>query len=151
MSHSSTDDLSMHLPDGRRLGYVELGDADGLPLIFFHGTPGSRKMFDADELMARIPGLRLILPERPGYGLSDPQPDRTLLDWPQDVAALADQLGLDRFAVGGISGGGPHALACAHRQSDRLTHTIVLASPAPACFPGATRGMAFGNRLAMHL
>ena len=143
----SEDDFTMTLADGRQLGYCELGDPEGLPLLLFHGTPGSRKVFSPDDALSQIPGLRLILPDRPGYGLSTPKPNRTLLDWADDVGELADHLGLDRFAILGISGGGPHALACAYAIPDRLTATLVLVSPSPTSFPGATRGQTFGNRL----
>ncbi len=142
----------IQLSDGRALGFETLGDPDGLPLFFFHGTPGSRLVVAEDDLMVRmLPGVRLILPERPGYGISDPAPSRTLLDWPGDVAQLADHLGLDTFAVSGISGGGPYALACAHRLAGRVTQTLLFSSPSPAGFKGATKGMAFGNRLVLFL
>ena len=139
------------LPDGRRLAYAELGDPDGQPLFFFHGTPGSRLVLSERDALAQIPGVRLLLPERPGYGFSDPQPDRTLVGWADDVAALADALGIERFAVSGISGGGPHALACGYRLPDRVTQVLLLASPSPAGFRGATRGMSFGNRIGLWL
>ena len=91
------DEKTIKLSDGRTLGYEILGDADGSPLFFFHGTPGSRLVLAEDDLLAQVPGLRLILPDRPGCGLSDPAPARTLIDWPGDVAQLADHLGLERF------------------------------------------------------
>lgn len=138
---------SIRLSDGRSLGFQCLGDPTGRPLFFFHGTPGSRLVLSQNDLLAQIPGVRLILPERPGYGISDPKPGRRLLDWPDDVAELADHLGLDSFAVAGESGGGPHALACAHRLARRLTMVLLLGSPSPAGFKGATRGMSLGNRL----
>ena len=144
-------DRSVTLPDGRRLGYAELGDERGRPLFFFHGTPGSRLVLSERDAVAQIDGVRLILPERPGYGVSDPKPDRALVDWADDVAALADHLGIERFAVAGVSGGGPHALACASRLPERVTVALLLASPSPAGFRGVTRGMSFGNRLGLLL
>ncbi len=141
----------VQLVDGRWLGYRQLGDASGAPLFFFHGTPGSRWSVDADDPLARMPGVRLILPERPGYGLSTAKPDRRLIDWAGDVAELADLLGIGDFAVAGVSGGGPHALACAAALPDRVTVAVTLGSPAPADFPGATRGMSFGNRFGLWL
>ncbi len=144
-------DHTLTLADGRRLGYAELGDADGHPLLFFHGTPGSRFVLTERDALGRIPGVRFVLPERPGYGLSDPKPGRTLLDWADDVAALADGLRLQRFTVSGVSGGGPHALACAYRLPERVTAALLLASPSPAGFRGATRGMSLGNRLGVLL
>ena len=74
--------------------------------------------------------MRVIVPDRPGCGRSDPQPGRSLSDWPGDIAALADHLGIQRFAISGISGGGPHALACAAQLGDRISAVIpVNASP----------------------
>jgi len=144
-------DQRVRLADGRWLGYRELGDPAGVPLFFFHGTPGSRWSVDAEDPLARMPGVRLILPERPGYGLSTAKPDRRLLDWAHDVAELADRLGIGDLAVAGVSGGGPHALACAAAFPDRVTVAVTLGSPAPAGFPGATRGMSSGNRLGLWL
>lgn len=135
------------MADGRALGYQSFGDPDGTPLFFFHGTPGSRLEFSSDDMIIKPPGVRFILPERPGYGISDPKPDRELLDWPSDVLELADHLGVDSFAVAGESGGCPHALACAYRCPSRVTMALLLASPCPADFPGATQGMALGNRI----
>lgn len=144
-------DYKLTLRDGRNLGFRLLGDLDGLPLFFFHGTPGSRHFLSPNDLLATIPGLFVILPDRPGYGLSDPKPGRHLLDWADDVMELADHIGLNSFAVAGGSGGGPHALACAHKYPERITHTLLFSSPAPAHFKGATKGMSFGNKLGIFL
>jgi pimeloyl-ACP methyl ester carboxylesterase len=141
----------MTLSDGRALGYQCLGDPGGQALFFFHGTPGSRLVFSERDPMAQIPGLRLVTPDRPGYGLSDPKPDRVLLDWARDVGELADHLGIQSFAVAGGSGGGPHALACAYGLRDRVSLALVLSSPSPAGFKGATRGMSIGNRVGLVL
>ena len=75
--------------------------------------------------------IRAIVPDRPGYGLSDFQRHRRLLDWPADVEQLADHLGLERFAVLGVSGGGPHAAACAYAIPHRLTRVGLVSSAAP--------------------
>jgi pimeloyl-ACP methyl ester carboxylesterase len=123
--------LSVRLPDGRRLGYAEAGPTDGRPLLYFHGTPGSRLERHPDTELLHAMGVRLIALERPGYGLSTPQPARQLSDWPADVAAFADLFGLDAFAVLGFSGGGPYALACARAIPQRITATVVVSSPAP--------------------
>jgi pimeloyl-ACP methyl ester carboxylesterase len=141
----------MTLSDGRALGFRCLGDPSGKPLFFFHGTPGSRLVFSELDPMAQIPGIRLITVERPGYGVSDPKPGRVLLDWARDVAELADWFGIHAFAVAGESGGGPHALACAYALRDRVTLALLLSSPAPAGFRGATDGMSLGNRLGLLL
>jgi len=113
------------LEDGRTLGYAEYGAPDGRPVFVFHGFPGSRltwSAFDPQDCAGEL-GLRVIAPERPGYGLSEFQRGRELLDWPEDVLALADPLGLERFAVLGLSGGGPYAAACAFKIPARLVAT----------------------------
>jgi pimeloyl-ACP methyl ester carboxylesterase len=117
-----------HLSDGRALGYAEWGD--GAPVFGFHGTSLSR-LADLGEDAPRRAGVRLILVDRPGYGLSDHQPERTLLDWPRDIAELADTLGIDRFAVFGMSGGGPHSAACAYALADRVSALGLVSCPAP--------------------
>lgn len=142
---------SITLSDGRALGFQRLGDPSGKALFFFHGTPGSRLVFSENDPMAQIAGINLITPDRPGYGISDPKPDRVLLDWARDAAELADYLGIESFAVAGESGGGPHALACAYGLPDRLSIALVLSSPSPAGFKGATRGMSIGNRIGLVL
>ncbi len=112
---------TIRLRDGGRLGYAEWGDTDGRPLLYFHGWPGARVEGRLGAEVARAKGIRFIALDRPGMGLSDYQPRRTFVDWPIDVAELAAALGLDRFAVLGISGGGPYAAACAWKLSERLT------------------------------
>lgn len=131
------------LPDGRRLAYSENGDSDGQPVFFFHGTPGSHldwMLFDIEDSARRL-GVRLIAVDRPGMGLSDFQPGRKFLDWPRDVAALADSLALERFSVLGYSSGGAYALACALRIPDRLIKVGVLNGDSPYNQPGLIKGM----------
>jgi len=144
-------DKTIRLPDGRHLGYVEYGDPEGRPLLFFHGIPGSRlqaKVFDAP---ARDASVRMVAPERPGHGLSDFQPERTILDWAHDVEALADSLHLERFAVMGISGGGPYAAATAYQLPGRVTKLALVSTVCPLTFPGVTAGMLPAVRLLFRL
>jgi pimeloyl-ACP methyl ester carboxylesterase len=94
----------------------------------------------------RAAGVRVITPDRPGYRLSDPLPGRTLLDWPADVAELAAALGLERFAITALSGGGVSALACAYEMPERLTSVVLASCPAPVDRPRALRGMRLVNR-----
>ncbi len=112
---------------GRRLGFAEYGDPGGLPVVFFHPTPGSR----LDGAHTQPSPLRVIAVDRPGYGRSDPLPDRTLLQVAGDVARLADALGLGSFAVAGISGGGPHALACAAALPGRVRCAAIVCGVGP--------------------
>ncbi|MBU0492938.1 MAG: alpha/beta hydrolase [Chloroflexi bacterium] len=135
------------LPDGRRLSYAEYGDPAGAPVFLFRGTPSSRLACHPDDTIATDLGARVIVTERPGFGRSDFQPGRTLLDWPADVVALADALGLDRFAIVGTSGGGPHAAACAYRIPQRLTLAAIVSGVGPIDAPGAVQGMHRNRRV----
>lgn len=121
----------LRLRDGRRLGYAEYGDRQGAPVLFFHGTPGSRRVAGFAERAAKRRGIRLIAPDRPGFGFSDFQPGRTFGAWPTDVVELADALRIGRFAVAGVSGGGPYVAACAWRIADRLTHAGIVSGMGP--------------------
>lgn len=109
-------------PDGRELAYEEVGDPAGSAVFVLHGTPGCRLSGRHPDL-SRIAdaGLRLVTYDRPGYGRSARHPGRRVVDCVADVAAIADELGIDRFAVRGGSGGGPHALAVAARLPERVT------------------------------
>jgi pimeloyl-ACP methyl ester carboxylesterase len=131
------------LPDGRRLGYDEYGPADGKPLFYFHGTPSSRKDWHAlgNEGLPEKLGVRVIVADRPGMGLSSFQPGRRIGDWPADVTSLADALKIKRFAVLGYSGGGPYALACAQKIPQRLTAVGVAAGEGPADQPEVYDGI----------
>lgn len=114
--------------DGRQLGFAEYGDPDGLSVLAFHGVPGARFMFRPTAVPAKRLGLRVIAPDRPGYGLSEPQPGRQLSDWLDDVAALLKHLDIDTFSLVGISGGGPFAAATAAHFGDRVK-ALGLVSP----------------------
>jgi pimeloyl-ACP methyl ester carboxylesterase len=103
------------VPDGRRIAYDQFGAPDGRPVIYAHGFPSSRREALLLHKAAAAAGARIITSDRPGYGDSDDQPGRHITDWPDDVLRLADHLGLERFALLGVSGGGPYALAGAWR------------------------------------
>ncbi len=141
---------SVTLSDGRRLGFAEYGDADGRPVFFFHGIPGSRLFRPPDDL-TKTAGVRLICVERPGYGESSFQPGRRMLDWPADVAQLADHLEIDRFAVMGHSGGGPYALACAYALPKRVEMAVTLSGAGPMEARGAADGLVLLHRLAFRI
>jgi pimeloyl-ACP methyl ester carboxylesterase len=134
------------LGDGRRVGVGVFGARDGFPVIAFHGMPGSRLMYATVAQAAARRGVRLIAVDRPGYGRSDRCAGGTLLDYAGDVAAIAQIIGLDRFAVLGTSGGGCYALACAARLDSRLTRVGVVSGIGPLHTPGSLSGMAPVNR-----
>ena len=146
---SNTSDRVLSLRDGRTLGYAEYGDPTGKPVFFFHGLPGSRMQRHPDDSIAIELGARIIAIDRPGYGLSDFQQGRKLLDWPDDVAQLADSLKIDRFAAIGVSGGGPYLLACAYKMPERITSATVISGMGPIDDPDAIKGMLPSMRLGL--
>jgi pimeloyl-ACP methyl ester carboxylesterase len=119
------------LPDGRQLAWCERGDRGGSVVFAFHGLPGSRLQVHPDESIARAAGARVIHVDRPGWGQSDSLPGRRIADWPTDIRRLADHLHVDRFAVAGVSGGGPFATACAAQLGDRLTRAAIISGVGP--------------------
>ena len=135
------DRQTFRTSDGRSIGFAEFGDPAGTPVVLLHGYGDSRLTRHPDDALAVNLGVRLITLDRPGIGLSDLRPARSVLDWTDDVKAVVDHLGLGRVALFGWSGGGPHALACAYRFPSRLTAVGVVAGFAPFDRPDATKGM----------
>jgi pimeloyl-ACP methyl ester carboxylesterase len=121
------------LPRGGRLGYAEFGDPNGRLVLWFHGTPGGRRQIAvvARKEAERL-GIRLVCVERPGVGGSTDHVYGALGDWADDIAIVADDLGHEHFAVVGLSGGGPYALACGARLPDRVTAVGVLGGVVPS-------------------
>lgn len=128
------------LADGRLLAYAEFGSPAGRPIFLFNGST-SRLFYPMDDAVAIAADVRIITVDRPGIGLSTFKPDRTLLEWPDDLQELADALGLDQFAVAGASAGGPYAAVCAFRLPERVTALGLISSLAPFDIPGISRGM----------
>jgi pimeloyl-ACP methyl ester carboxylesterase len=121
------------LGDGRKLGYAEWGPRDAPAVLYFHGFPSCRH-----EPLLALPFIehldvtaRVVALDRPGYGLSSFQSKRGFLDWPRDVAEAADQLGIDRFSVLGVSGGCPYALACGYVLGERVERIGIVVGAAP--------------------
>jgi pimeloyl-ACP methyl ester carboxylesterase len=117
--------------DGRVLAVEEAGDPAGRPVLVQGGTPGSRLLYGPHARDAAERGLRLIGYDRPGYGGSSPRPGRSVADCVGDVRAICADLGIDRLAMWGASGGGPHVLACAALLPDLVVAAASLASLAP--------------------
>lgn len=133
---------TLTLPDGRSLGYAEAGALKGgRPLMWFHGTPGSRYDSVGLDALCRELNIHLVVPERPGYGLSTFAP-RRMVDWPADVRALQARLGWRRFGIVGVSGGGPFALACARAMPTSLNAVGLVSSSRPGM-----QGLAVANRI----
>jgi pimeloyl-ACP methyl ester carboxylesterase len=124
-------DRTVQTPDGRILAVEEAGDPNGRPVLVHEGTPNSRHLYPPAAIDAAARGLRLISYDRPGYGGSTPQPGRSVADCAADVRAICAELGISRLAMWGISGGGPHVLACAALLPDLVTAVASLASLAP--------------------
>ena len=135
------------LADGRRISFAEFGDPRGLPVLALHGTPGSRFMFGLTDAAARERGLRIIAPDRPGYGHSDYRRCRCLMGSAEDFASLADALRLDRLAVIGVSGGGPYAIASAAQMHDRVQLLALISPVGPVAECGKQIRMSRMHRL----
>lgn len=150
----NSSSASLILPDGRKLGYAEYGAPTGEPILYQHGFPGCRIEAAGLDREATKVGARIIAIDRPGYGWSSPHSTGTLLSRAQDVEVLANHLGLKRYGVLGISGGGPYALACARSlPADRLRAVSIvcgLGSPDMGYWGMAWMhyaGWTFGQRL----
>ncbi len=129
-------DAILTLHDGRRLGYAEWGDPQAPPVVVFHGTPGCRCIGRGMEVPAR-----LIVPDRPGYGLSDSNPGRRIRDYPADIEQLLDHLGIGRFHLFAISGGCPYLLASALAFKERMLGGAVLSGIGSLHGDDVTEGM----------
>lgn len=138
---------TIQLADGRSLAWAEYGDPDGAPLIFHHGIPSSR---EAAAVLAGAAGrnaVRLIAPDRPGFGYSDPLPERTILDWPDDLEQLADHLELETFSVASISAGLPYVLAAGLRMPQRLERIALISGLGRIDTAETLEGMSYEWRL----
>ncbi|MFC6875042.1 alpha/beta fold hydrolase [Halobellus marinus] len=135
ISSSESPDSSplstISLDGGRQLAYATYGDPDGTPVVFLHGTPGSRRLGGVLASAAEAHGIRLLAPDRPGYGDSDAWPDRTMSDAGKFVTAVLDDVGVESAGLVAFSGGGPHALATAATHPDRVTRVDIVGGATP--------------------
>ncbi|MCB1098321.1 MAG: alpha/beta hydrolase [Verrucomicrobiae bacterium] len=125
------EDIELTAPHGVVTGLAEYGDPNGMPVFFFHGWPSSRRQGRILHEPARARGLRIIAMDRPGIGKSTFVPDRQLLDWPPLLAQLAEAMEIEKFAVLGVSGGGPYVLASAFALPHRLTAAGIICGAPP--------------------
>lgn len=144
------------LPDGRAMAFHDWNPpapgAVALPLlVHFHGVPGSRLELEPAAAALAAGGVRVVVPDRPGIGYSDPAPGRGMVDCAADAIALADHLGAGRFAVSGFSAGGPYALAAAASYPDRITAVLLLSSAGDPSTPDVDRGVVLSERLLSRL
>jgi pimeloyl-ACP methyl ester carboxylesterase len=142
-----TDTSVMELPDGRELAWLELGDPAGAAVFGFHGTPGSRLQLTINPKAIDASRVRFIAIDRPGYGHSSYHRGRSLAGWADDVSVLADHLGIASFAVIGVSGGGPHAAACARFMGERVSAAGIVSGVGPLADREAEVGMLGANRV----
>ena len=131
MLEPKPDTHYLQVDNGRQVAYCEYGDPQGRPVFYFHGTPGSRYEPLFGDRAGKDHGYRIIALDRPGLGRSDYVAARRLLDWPQDVQAVARQLGVKQFGVIGASGGGAYALACSYAIPEQLEFSAVMGSWGP--------------------
>lgn len=135
---------TVRLPDGRDLAYATYGDPNGQPLLICHGDAQSRLGYRWLDAQARQQGIKLICPERPGYGCSDRAPrDYTFARWTEDLRLLLEALDIERFTVCGVSAGGGYALAAAAALGDRVRKTVVISGTFPFTGAGQQRALAW--------
>ena len=141
------ENQTIKLHDGRILAFAEYGDLKGKPVMYFHGWPVSHLGAQKYGPLAKKLHIRIIAPDRPGYGLSDFQNDRRLLDWPDDVVALADYLKIKKFAVMGVSGGGPYAAVCGYKIPERITKLGIVVGLGPLISKHSLDGMMWVSKV----
>ena len=139
------------LKDGRDLAYSEYGKCSGKPLLLFHGSPGSRILALANYSLLEKYNLRIIVPERPGFGLSTYIRHASISDWVGDVEQLVSHLQLKKFHLAGFSGGAPYVLACAINFLDRVNTITLISGLVPTATKGFTDGMSPGTRKSFFL
>jgi pimeloyl-ACP methyl ester carboxylesterase len=127
-----------------KIGISEFGDPNGVPVLYFHGFPGSRldgNLFEFNEI-GTVCNTRIIGIDRPGIGISEFQTDRRLIDWPTIVLSVADKFEFKKFSILGISGGGPYALSCAYAIPERLHSISIISGMGPFIYHESMKGKA---------
>jgi pimeloyl-ACP methyl ester carboxylesterase len=139
--HRGPHDRIIRLRDGRTLGFSDLGDPDGFPVVYCHGGLSCRIDAASAAAPARSAGIRVLALDRPGIGLSQRNRGFTLADWTADVRDVTEQLGLDRFAAMGWSFGGAYAAAIGSYLPDSVSDVVLIASGIPRDWPGMIDGI----------
>ncbi|MET0795800.1 MAG: alpha/beta fold hydrolase [Rhodococcus sp. (in: high G+C Gram-positive bacteria)] len=132
---SSVTTTEIRDASGRRIAFCEYGDPTGHPVVVAHGSPGSRYEGLSLHNAAATAGIRLIVPDRPGFGRTDPYTDKGFHSWDDDYVTLIDHLEVDSATLMGFSGGGGYALAVAAAVPERVSKLVL----ACAMIPGAPR------------
>ncbi len=135
MLEHERQDHTMTLPDGRTLGWAQYGAIDGKPLLYFHGGVSSRLDIEFANSHCQENNIRLIAPDRPGIGISSPQPKRSLLDWTSDVEHLLNHLNIESLPLLGWSLAGPYVWACAYKLPQRFTKISTVGGASPILPP----------------
>ena len=146
MTATEVEQLTIPVSADRQVGLEIGGDRSGIPVLVHNGTPNSRHLYGPWLADAARKGICLMAYDRPGYGLSTADPDHTVASGADDVRAIAENLGISRLGVWGISGGGPYALACAARLGDLVVAVGSVASLAPYGQPGLDYYRGMGER-----
>jgi pimeloyl-ACP methyl ester carboxylesterase len=143
---SIQSDRLLWLSDGRRLSYRDAGSPTGRPVLYLHGTPSSR-MEAGGQLSeaAAMLGLRILAPDRPGYGWTSFGP-YDVGDYPEQITGFLDELDVGEVGILGVSGGGRYACACAAQLGPRVSRTTLVASTAPPDLPGVRATWSTGDR-----
>jgi len=144
-------DETFTLVDGRTLGYASYGAAGGAPVVALHGSPDSRVIWRLADQAAHHVGVRLIAPDRPGFGISDPNPGGTVLSWCHDLTQLVDHLDYDEFGLLAISGGGIYAAAYAWQHPERVSRLGLFSVLGPLDGPDAMSEMSRRIRVSFRL
>lgn len=132
--------------ENRQISFAEFGDPQGRPIFWLHGTPGARRQIPMEaRVYAEMANIRLIGIDRPGIGLSTPHQYETVSSFADDLATIADTLGIGKMMVVGLSGGGPYTMACAATLPDRVVAAGVIGGVAPTFGSDAITGGLMGN------
>ncbi len=143
----NNQNLIINLKDGRKLGFSRTGDNDGFPIFYLHGTPGSRLQALDFQDIAKSKHCCIYGIDRPGMGLSSPNPKHTILSFVDDLSELATNLKINKLSIIAHSGGSAFAVACAYKIPNRLKGIAIVSGLAPTTLPEAKVGMKIGYRI----